>query len=65
MRRTLPPAYMSPVEIYTKTVLPRTLSPRLGGAGDKKSSVRTGPLNETDVFVSGPRKDVKSPKERD
>ena len=47
VRRTL-----SPAKIYIETVLPRTMSPRLGGAGGKKRVVRIGPLNETDVFVS-------------
>ena len=41
-------------EIYIETVLPRTMSPRPGWAGGKKSSVRTGPLNEADMFVSAP-----------
>ena len=59
MRRTVPLANMSPAVIYIKTVVPRTLgavlppamSPRPRGAGGK-SSVRIGPLNDTDVFVS-------------
>ena len=59
MRRTVPPANMSPVVSDIKTVIPRTLgtvlppavSPRPRGAGGR-SSVHIGSLNDTDVFVS-------------
>ena len=64
MRRTLPPANMSPAENYIKTVLPRTMSPRSRGAGGKKSSVRIGPLNEKTCLCLRPMNYVKSPVER-
>ena len=58
MRRTVPPANMSPAVSYIKTVLPRTLgavlppamSPRPRGAGGK-SSVGPGLLTGKDVIV--------------